>query len=102
MRGWTAFLGAFGVGLALALPISPASAEDCLADWSVAAPIVKREGLVTVEALSVLVRKHHKSDIVKASLCDGGAGAFAYRLVVRGASGQLRTVVVDAREPFKP
>lgn len=102
MQGWTAILAPIFVCLGVAMAAPGAAAQECLADWSVAAPIVKREGLVTVEELSGHVRQTYKGDIVKASLCSTGGGNFAFRLVVRGSDGQLRTVLVDAREPFKP
>lgn len=76
-----------------------AGAEGCVADWSVAAPIVKEEGLVTVEELSKAASGRLSGDIVKATLCREN-GIYVFRLVVKGVSGQLRTVTVDARRPF--
>jgi len=95
-----------GSGLAVLLAATalmgrgaPAGAGSCIADWSVAAPIVKKEGLVTVEQLSSLARSHLEGSIVKTTLCEE-KGGYVFRLVVRGANGQLRSVTVDARTPF--
>jgi len=77
------------------------ASEICLSDWSIAAPIVRREGLVTVEQLSGLVRQRFPGDIIKTSLCEGG-GTYAFRIVIRTANGQLRSMVLDARKPFGP
>ncbi len=75
------------------------AAETCTGDWSVAAPLVKKEGLATVEQLSHLARSTGAGDIVRTMLCQDN-GTFTYRLVVRDAKGQLRSVSTDARKPF--
>ncbi|MFA5951330.1 MAG: hypothetical protein WC807_13705 [Hyphomicrobium sp.] len=85
----------------LAGPSISRAEEVCLSDWSIAAPIVRREGLVTVEQLSGLVRQRFPGDIIKTSLCEGG-GAYAFHIVIRTANGRLRSVVLDARKPFGP
>ncbi len=72
----------------------------CIGDWSEAAPIVQREGLVTVEAITGLNHEQLKGDIVKTMLCKE-QGRYLYRFVVRQANGQLKTVAVDARQPFE-
>ena len=85
---------------ALALGAFEARAEPvCYADWSVAAPIVKKEGLVTVEKLTDLARSKLGSEIVKTTLCADGV-RYTYRLVVRDANNQLKTLIVDAHKPF--
>ncbi len=72
----------------------------CIADWSVAAPIVHKEKLVTVEALSrIAADKISGSVIVRTALCEDN-GAFFYRIVMRDAHGRLSTHSVDARVPF--
>lgn len=78
-----------------------AAAGKCYSDWSVAAPIVRREGLVTVEELSTQLRARYPGELVKATLCEGGEG-FAFRLVIRDAKGQLNTLELNARRPFGP
>jgi uncharacterized membrane protein YkoI len=71
----------------------------CYSDWSVAAPIVQQEGLVTVEQLTAAARVKLKGDIVKTTLCKEKDG-YVFRLVVRGADGRLNPVTVDAKKPF--
>jgi uncharacterized membrane protein YkoI len=73
--------------------------KACYPDWSVAAPIVKREGLIPVEQLTPLARFSLNGEILKVTLCFE-AGNYVFRLVVRGAKGDLKTVTVDAKDPF--
>ncbi len=73
--------------------------ESCFADWSVAAPVVKKEGLATVEQLSQLAKSSGSGDIVRTTLCQD-KGDFTYRIVVKDGKGQLKTLNVDARKPF--
>jgi hypothetical protein len=75
-----------------------AAAVACIDDWSVAAPVVRAQGLVTVEALSKLVRMRLNANIVKAALCERD-GRFFYRIVTRGRQG-LKSLLLDARTPF--
>lgn len=86
----------------LAAASSPADAADdgkCFADWSVAAPMVKEQGLTSVEQLRSLARTEVSGDVVKTILCRL-QDDFIYRLVVRERGGQMRTLNVDARKPF--
>lgn len=90
--------------MALCILASPASAgeagaEDCITEWGVAAPIVKAEGLLSVEQLFALARAKLSGEIVKTTLCNED-GRYVFRIVVRGAKGQLRTLSLDARKPF--
>lgn len=71
----------------------------CYSDWSVAAPIVKKEGLVSVEQLTPMARAQLNGELVKVTLCVQ-AGSYVFRLVVRGTKGDLKTVTVDAKSPF--
>lgn len=89
--------------LATAAPLAwPAvAAGKCYSDWSVAAPIVRREGLVTVEELSTQLRGRYPGELVKATLCEGGEG-YAFRLVIREVNGQLRSLELNAKRPFGP
>lgn len=73
--------------------------ETCFADWSVAAPVVKKEGLATVEQLSQLAKSSGSGDIVRTTLCQDD-GRFTYKIVVKDAKGQLKSLSVDARKPF--
>jgi hypothetical protein len=83
---------------AVAASAGPAAAEECFADWGVAGEIVRREKLVTVQQLTQANAAGLIDAIVKATLCKDGDD-YIYKLVVRGAGGQLKTVVVDARNP---
>ena len=57
------------VATAVALP--PVGATDtCIADWSIAAPIVHAQGLTTVEALSRIAATEMPGVIVKTTLCE--------------------------------
>ncbi len=69
---------AFAV-LAAASPLDRAIAGGCYADWSVAAPIVRKEGLATVETLARRAQARISGDIVKTTLCEE-KGGFVYRL----------------------
>ena len=71
----------------------------CIADWSIAAPIVHAQGLTTVEALARIAAAKLPGIIVKTTLCEEN-GAFVYRILVRDAHGQLTSRTVDARAPF--
>jgi uncharacterized membrane protein YkoI len=89
----------FFAALGVALGGARAGEGGCIGDWSVAAPIVKQEGLVTIEHLSARATSNFGGAIVKAMLC-GEKGSYAYRLVVRTPGGKLKTVTVNARTPF--
>ena len=83
--------------LAAGLVFAPnGAAADCLADWGLAAQVVKRESLLTVEQISGAEAGAIPGQIVKTTLCKE-QGGYVYRLVVRDANGQLRNVVVDAQ-----
>ena len=77
-----------------------AGAANCYADWSVAAPIVRKERLTTVETLWKLAQSKIFGQIVKTTLCKERS-RFVYRLVVRNPKGRLVNKKVDARQPFK-
>lgn len=79
--------------------IDRAAADSCYADWSVAAPIVRKQGLATVETLARRARAKISGAIVKTMLCEENGG-FVYRLVVRDSQGRLSNLTVDARSPF--
>ena len=86
------------IATAVALPQVGAT-ESCIADWSIAAPIVHKEGLTTVEVLSRIVATELAGVIVKTTLCESNGG-FVYRIVVRDEHGKLMSRTVDARAPF--
>jgi uncharacterized membrane protein YkoI len=84
---------------ALLLAGVPARAESrCINDWSEAAPIVRQEGLYTVEKLTSEARSAIKGSIVKTTLCQDN-GVWMYRLIVR-VKGNLKMMTVDAKKPF--
>ena len=85
--------------LVCALAPDRAAAAGCYVDWSVAAPIVRKEGLATVETLARLAQARISGDIVKTTLCEE-KGGFVYRLVIRDSGGRLSNRTVDARAPF--
>jgi uncharacterized membrane protein YkoI len=85
--------------LAILAPRAFAAEATCYSDWSEAALIVEKEGLVSVETLTSAARSKVKGDILKTTLCKQNGG-YVYRLVVRGANGQLSPLTVDAKNPF--
>lgn len=84
---------------ALVLAGDPAQAESrCINDWSDAAPIVRQEGLYTVEKLTTEARGKIKGTIIKTTLCQDDA-TWVFRLIVR-VKGNLKMMTVDAKNPF--
>jgi hypothetical protein len=79
---------------------APARAGDCIDDWSVAAPLVRKEGLVSVEKLDELARSKGHGTLVRTQLCRTQDG-YQYRVIVRGRAGALVPLTVDARKPFE-
>jgi uncharacterized membrane protein YkoI len=87
------------ITMALILVSSPAAAESrCINDWSEAAPIVRNEGLYTVEKLTSEARGKIAGNIVKTTLCQDD-GVWVFRLIVR-VKGHLKMMTVDAKTPF--
>lgn len=103
--GDTAVLQPISILIALVMSLTwtvPAgSAETCIADWALAAPILAREKLVTIEQLSPQMRARGAGDIIRSSLCDE-KGRYFFRLVVRDQNGKVTHLMVDARRPFAP
>jgi uncharacterized membrane protein YkoI len=88
------------IGCAAPGVLGAAVAEDnCVSDWSEAAPIVREQGLMPVEKLTPAARAKLNGEIVKVTLCKEN-GLYVFRLVVRGQGGAMRTVTVDAKNPF--
>lgn len=73
---------------------------ECFTDWSEARAIVKKEGLVTVEALVRQAPSRLGGEVVRSTLCRNDA-VFIYRLVIRDDGGTIKLVTVDAKDPFK-
>lgn len=92
-------LAAYALLSAAVLFPASAQAGTCYADWSVAAPIVRQEGLVTVERLARMGRGRLAGDIIKTTLCQD-RDRFVYRLVLRDPHGKLSNRTVNARRPF--
>ena len=87
--------------VSLSLIGAPARAEDCYADWGIAADIVRRQNLRTVSELTQTAARELPGQIVKTTLCKDGDD-YIYKLVVRDAKGQLRSVVLDASKSAAP
>lgn len=87
--------------VATALASSASAQQVCIADWSEAGPIVRREGLATIERVGRLARDRASVEIVRSTLCRV-EDRYIYRLTVRSDQGAFRTLVVDARTPFDP
>jgi uncharacterized membrane protein YkoI len=79
--------------------VSRAVAAGCYSDWSIAAPIVRKERLTTVETLARRAQAIISGEIVKTTLCRE-KGSFVYRLLIRDPKGHLKNRTVDARAPF--
>ncbi len=75
------------------------AADVCIEDWSTAAPVVKEEGLASVETVMERAKTKVSGDVVKVTLCKQGE-RYVYRLLVRKASGKHSPMIVDAKEPF--
>jgi hypothetical protein len=76
----------------------PAFAEECLTDWGTAGAIVRREKLMTVQQLTQSESVMLPGQVVKTTLCKAGDD-YIYKVVVRLSTGNLQTIVVDARQP---
>lgn len=90
------------IALVLALPAraAPAEAASCFDDWSDAAPVMLKEGLLGTRELHDLARRRLSGDLVGITLCQQGS-RYIYRLLMRDPRGRLNTVTVDARKPFE-
>lgn len=87
--------------VAVSVVFAPAQAEPvCITNWSDAGPIVRREGLTTIEHVGRLARDRASLEIVDTALCRAD-DRFVYRLTVRSGEGVLRKLYVDARRPFE-
>ncbi|MFM1814309.1 MAG: hypothetical protein RLZ98_1004 [Pseudomonadota bacterium] len=90
------------VAIALLLPASaaaPAAASQslaCYADWSAAAPVAHREGLIPLDRLTVQVATKHDGKLLKAVLCKTPE-TYVYRVVVKKGNGRLGTHIINAR-----
>ncbi len=87
------------VVLTASAPMALARDKTCIERWSDAAPVVAAERLVNVEELTAKAPKKLGGSIVKATLCESN-GSYTYILVLRTAKGKLKSVTVDARDPF--
>ena len=88
-------LAVLGIGLA-----SPASAENCYADWSEAGPIVREQKLVPAKDLQDLASTKVEGKLIKITLCED-QGNYMYRLVFDKENGEVVDMTVDARTPFQ-
>lgn len=90
-----------GIAVAASLATPALAQQACIADWSEAGPIVRKEGLAPIERVGKLARDRASVEIVGSALCRT-QDRYVYRLTVRAEQGTLRTMVVDARKPFEP
>lgn len=74
------------------------ASSRCIGDWSEAAPIVRKEGLYTVEKLTAEAHGKIRGNIIKTTLCQDDA-TWVFRLIVR-VKGNLKMMTVDAKNPF--
>lgn len=82
------------------MPLAPASeADKCYPSWTEAAPIVKREQLVSAKDIHEQARKRQIGEPIRITLCEE-KGHYVYRLVLQDASGKVRNLTVNARRPF--
>jgi hypothetical protein len=73
----------------------------CFSDWTAAAAVVKANGLVTSQHLTSLAQTQLGGAIVRLALCESDtASGYAYRVIVRTAAGGVKTLVLDAKQPF--
>lgn len=91
--------------MAAALALWPAAAmalEEgaCAPNWSMAAEIVRAEGLAPIASVTSKAAGRIDGEVVKATLCRSG-DRYVYRLVVRKSGGGHTTLVVDALKPFE-
>lgn len=82
----------------LAMPVH-ARDDACFDNWSEAAPIVQREGLVSTHDLYQQLRDRHSGDVIRITLCRED-NRYIYRVVLRQESGRLVNHSLDARRPF--
>lgn len=101
----TAQLLAQGTSQALSPGISPLQSAPplaetkCWTDWSEAALIARREVLTPIERINKLARdKHPGAEVIKVTLCEE-QGKFVYRLLLRERQGQVKSELMDARQP---
>jgi hypothetical protein len=102
-------LAAVAAMLAACAPAGPGSAlasgaqtpvPRCYADWSQAAPVVRREALVATADLHAQAKAQKLGDLVRITLCEEG-GRYVYRLLILQPDARtLIQRVVDARQPF--
>jgi hypothetical protein len=87
----------FASALVTAQPVR-AAADQCFADWSAAAPVVRREALTSTKDLHEQARARKLGHLVKITLCEA-PGGYVYRLVLFD-KGRLNNLTVDARLPL--
>lgn len=76
-----------------------ASPLKCLSTWSEASPVVTAQQLASVEELNRQVAKLELGELLMTTLCHDG-DRYVYRLMVRSTKGRVRTLTVDADQPF--
>ena len=67
-------------------------------EWSDAAPIVRREKLMSAKDVHEQARRRFDGELIRITLCEE-KGQFVYKLVLQDG-GKVRYLTVDARAPF--
>lgn len=73
--------------------------EGCFESWSDAAPIVRKEGLVSTHDVYQQLLVRQSGEVLRITLCRDG-DRFIYKVVLRQVSGRLVSHSLDARHPF--
>ncbi len=87
--------------LALAACVTTAGAASepsniCFSNWSDAAPIVAREGLLAARDIQAVSRRRRSGDVVRITLCREETG-YVYLLLLRDERGRISNLKIDAQ-----
>ena len=88
-------------GLLIVSPRAAEAARETCFDWSEAAGIVKRERLTTASRVLRRAAAVYGGQLKKITLCRSGT-QYVYRMVIFEAAGRIRSLTIDARQPFPP
>lgn len=80
-------------------PVRAADGMKCYSDWSVAGPVLRAEKLANPSDVRATAEKALDGRLLRMNLCQVGSD-YKFRLVLVGAEGAVKTVLVDARKPF--
>ncbi len=100
MKRLTSLIALSLIAAVLSAPSRAAAAVQCFNNWSMAAPIARQQGLMTLDKLSTRIAMQFNSRLVKVVLCRK-ADRFFYRIVVKTNDGRLDLMRVDAKSSKK-